>query len=158
MIFFFFAEMLKYRSKLNLITYIHVYVFYVNLLYILHMTWRVSLYMVIVKNFKNLYCYLLQYALASLLTWVEFYKIGCSNLKNLLVSYLLHTPFILFFILFFSSVQLLSCLQLFVTPWTAARQTSLSITSYWSLLKLMSIESVMPSNHLILCCPLLLLT
>ena len=59
--------------------------------------------MVIVKNFKNLYCYLLQYAFASLLTWVEFYKIGCSNLKNLLVSYLFHTPFILFFIFF--SVQ-----------------------------------------------------
>ena len=43
-----------------------------------------------------------------------------------------------------------------MTPWTTARQASLSITSSWSLLKLMSIESVMPSNHLILCCPLLL--
>ena len=43
------------------------------------------------------------------------------------------------------------------TPWTAARQVSLSIANSWSLLKLMSIESVMPSNHLILCCPLLLL-
>ena len=47
--------------------------------------------------------------------------------------------------------------QLFVTPWTVARQTSLSITNSWSLLKLISIESVMPSNHLILCHPLLLL-
>ena len=56
----------------------------------------------------------------------------------------------------FSSVQLLSRVRLFVTPWTAARQASLSITSSQSLLKLMSIESVMPSNHLILCCPLLL--
>ena len=56
----------------------------------------------------------------------------------------------------FSSVQLLSCVQLFVTPWTAARQASLSITSSQSLLKLMSIESVMPSNHLIFCHPLLL--
>ena len=56
-----------------------------------------------------------------------------------------------------SSVQLLSHVQLFVTPWTAARQASLSITSSWSLLKLMPIESVMPSNHLILCRPLLLL-
>ena len=44
-----------------------------------------------------------------------------------------------------------------MTPWTAARQVSLSITNSWSLLKLVSIESVMPSNHLILCCPLLLL-
>ena len=56
----------------------------------------------------------------------------------------------------FSSVQSLSCVRLFATPWTAARQASLSITNSRSLLKLMSIESVMPSNHLILCCPLLL--
>ena len=56
----------------------------------------------------------------------------------------------------FSSVQSLSCVQLFVAPQTAARQASLSITNSWSLLKLMSIESVMPSNHLILCSPLLL--
>ena len=56
-----------------------------------------------------------------------------------------------------SSVQPLSCVQLFATPWTAACQAFLSITNSWSLPKLMSIESVMPSNHLILCCPLLLL-
>ena len=56
----------------------------------------------------------------------------------------------------FSSVQSLSCVRLFATPWTAARQASLSITNSQSLLKLMSIESVMPSNHLILCRPLLL--
>ena len=56
-----------------------------------------------------------------------------------------------------SSVQLLSCVRLFGTPWTAARQASLSITSSRSLLKLMSIELVMPSNCLILCRPLLLL-
>ena len=56
-----------------------------------------------------------------------------------------------------SSVQSLSCVQLFVTLWTAACQASLSITNSWSLLKLMSIESVMPSNHLILCCLLLCL-
>ena len=56
----------------------------------------------------------------------------------------------------FSSVQSLSCVQLFVTPWTAARQASLSITNSRNLLKLMSIESVMPSNHLILCRQLLL--
>ena len=57
----------------------------------------------------------------------------------------------------FSSVQSLSHVRLFVTPWTAACQASLSITNSQSLLKLMSIESVMPSNHLILYCPLLLL-
>ena len=57
----------------------------------------------------------------------------------------------------FSSVQSLSRVQLFVTPWTAACQASLSITNSQSLLKLMSIELVMPSNHLILCRPRLLL-
>ena len=59
-------------------------------------------------------------------------------------------------LLVLSSVQSLSRVRLFVTPWTAARQASLSITNSRSLLKLMSIESVMPSNHLILCHPLLL--
>ena len=54
------------------------------------------------------------------------------------------------------SVQSLSRVRFFATPWTAALQASLSITNSWSLLKLMSIESVMPSNHLILCLPLFL--
>ena len=57
----------------------------------------------------------------------------------------------------FSSVQSLSHVQLFATPWITACQASLSITNFWSLLKLMSIELVMPSSHLILCRPLLLL-
>ena len=57
----------------------------------------------------------------------------------------------------FSAVQSLSRVQLFVTPWTTARQASLSITNSQSLLKLLSIESVMPANHLFLCHPLLLL-
>ena len=56
-----------------------------------------------------------------------------------------------------SSVQSLSCVRPFATPWTTARQASLSITNSWSSPKPMSIESVMPSNHLILCRPLLLL-
>ena len=55
----------------------------------------------------------------------------------------------------FNSVQSLSCVRLFATPWIAAHQASLSITNSWSSLKLMSIESVMPSSHLILCRPLL---
>ena len=55
---------------------------------------------------------------------------------------------------YISSVQSLSRVRLFATPWTAARQASLSITNSRSLFKLMSIESVMPSNHLICCCPL----
>ena len=59
--------------------------------------------------------------------------------------------------MFSQSVQSVSCVRLFATPWTAARQASLSITNSQGLLKLMFVESVMPSNHLILCCPLLLL-
>ena len=55
-------------------------------------------------------------------------------------------------------VQPLSHVHLFVTPWIAAQQTSLSLTISWNLLKLVSIETVMPSNHLILCCPLLRLS
>ena len=61
------------------------------------------------------------------------------------------------FIVIFSSVQSLSGVRLFATPWLAAHQASLSITNSRSLLELMSIESVMPSSHLILCRPLLLL-
>ena len=54
-------------------------------------------------------------------------------------------------------VQLISCVRFFVTPWTVAHQASLSFTTSQSLLKLMSIESMMPSNHFVLCCPLLIL-
>ena len=57
---------------------------------------------------------------------------------------------------YISSVQFLSCIGLFATPWTAARQASLSITNSQNLLKLMSIELAVPSNHLILCHPLFL--
>ena len=60
------------------------------------------------------------------------------------------------YILIVVIVQSLNRVQLFATPWTAACQASVSITLSWSLLKLMSVESVMPSNHLILCQPLLL--
>ena len=73
----------------------------------------------------------------------------------LLLLYHLKIPF--FGLQFSLVVQPLSHVQLFAIPWTAAHQASLSITSSRSLLKLMSIESVMPSNHLILCHPLLLL-
>ena len=57
----------------------------------------------------------------------------------------------------YSSVQLLSQVRLFPIPWPAARHASLSITNSWGLHKLLAVKSVMPSNHLILCCPLLLL-
>ena len=90
-----------------------------------------------------------------LLCFLEFskvvglgYKYGYVDLVFMLV---------LFGIYVYQSVQSLSHVQLFVTPWTTARQASLSITNSRSLPELMSIELVMPSNHLILCHPLLLL-
>ena len=96
-----------------------------------------------------------------LLLWLKTYL-----RKILLLSYLFIyrwcvffslAPFKTFSSLQFSSVQLLSCVQLFLMPRTTAHQASLAITNSWSLPKLMSIESVMPSNHLILCQSLLLL-
>ena len=78
-----------------------------------------------------------------------------------LCEFFFHTClFTLFFVpiyIFSQSVQSLSRVWLFATPWTAASQASLSITNSWSPPKPISIQSVMPSNHLILCCPLLLL-
>ena len=71
-------------------------------------------------------------------------------------GYTLLRTVLLFIVFSLSSIQSLSCVQLFVTPWTAAHQASLSITNSQSLLKHLSVESVMPSNHLILFCPLLL--
>ena len=74
----------------------------------------------------------------------------CSTICFFIILY------IYIYIYQFSSVQLLSCVRLFVIPWTAARQASMSISNSQSLLKLMSIKSLMPSNRLILCHPLLL--
>ena len=82
---------------------------------------------------------------------------GCPSLVKckVLLLYLINCVKLTF--IQFSSVQSLSRVQLFATPWITARQASLSITNSRSLLKLMPIESVMTSSHLILCCPLLLL-
>ena len=82
--------------------------------------------------------------------------------RYIILMLLIPTPccncfFDCFELLFLLSVQLLSSVRLFATPWTAARQMSLFTTNSRSLLKLMSIELVMPSNHFILCHPLLLL-
>ena len=87
----------------------------------------------------------------TVIPWNKF-SIGMFKFKNYLkcISYYKH-------IFQFSSVQLLSRVWLFATPWIAACQASLSITNSWSSLKLTSIESVIPSSHLILCRPLLLL-
>ena len=84
-------------------------------------------------------------------TWPALENVLCVLEKNV------SSAFIGWNIPYISSVQLLSHVRLFATRWTAASQASLSIANTQSLLKLMSIESVMPSNHLILCCPLLLL-
>ena len=82
-------------------------------------------------------------------------ELGVLPFSNLLVSQEL--LFLFFFFLCSSSVQSLSHVQLFAIPWTAARQAFLFFTISWSLLKVLSIESVILSNHLVLCRPLLLL-
>ena len=80
-----------------------------------------------------------------------------ASLKQPKFGIICYDAAVLSFISQFSAAQLLSPVWLFETPWIAARQASLSTTNSWSLLKLMCIESVMPSSHLILCHPLLLL-
>ena len=79
-------------------------------------------------------------------------RVACASLKSQILCFLAIYDYRL--VKLSSSVQLLSHIWLFVTPWTAACQASLSITNSWSLLTLTSIGSVMPFNHLILCCPL----
>ena len=104
-----------------------------------------------IKIFQNLnsFDFHLEVCILSLATSVIYLKltIFLTFYSKIVIDFLLIS---------FSSVKLLSHVQLFVTPCTAACQSSLSITNSQSLLKLMSIESVMPSNHLVLCCPLLL--
>ena len=90
-----------------------------------------------------------------LIRWVNLVKWHCSFLSLIFLMYKADATMITYQ---FSSGQLLSRVRLFVTPWTAARQASLFITNSSILLKLMSVESVMLSNHLILCHPLLLLS
>ena len=86
----------------------------------------------------------------------EVYNIICTT-KYPIYKLILYQIILSCLEIDFHSVQSLSCVGLFATPWTAASQASLSITNSQSLLKLMSIESVMPSSHLILCHPLILL-
>ena len=88
---------------------------------------------------------------------LESWKVIVENTPEGYLLYLETEGMELKFFFQSSLVHLLSSVQLFVTPWTAACQASLSIVNSWSLLKLMSIELMMPSNHLVLCCPLLLL-
>ena len=86
--------------------------------------------------------------------WPFTKEVSCASFAQ---SKATHTHTIKQHNIAFSSVQSLSCVPLFAIPWITAHQASLSITNSWSPPKLMSIESVMPSSHLILCCPLLLL-
>ena len=89
--------------------------------------------------------------------WTAASQSPLSIIKSQSLLKFMFSLFVLSLARVFSSVQSLSYVQLFATPWTAVLQASLSTTSSQNLLKLMSIELVMPSNHLILCCPLLLL-
>ena len=94
----------------------------------------------------------LDYCILGLQQWLCLSLIWYFPVVVLLISQL-KVKKVFFKTLQFSSLQSLSRVWLFATPWIAACQASLSITNSWSLLKLMSIESVMPSSHLILCCP-----
>ena len=80
----------------------------------------------------------------------------CSQIHLLNCTFRQQRFLLIYWFSWLLSVQLHSCVRLFVTPWTAAWQASMSITNSQSWLKLMSIELVMPSNYLILCCPLIL--
>ena len=95
------------------------------------------------------------FSIAKIVFLIYLYALKMTLLHEY-TSFYIFTKY--FFESWFSSVQSLSCVWLFVAPWTAACQASLSITNSWSLLKLMSIESVMSSNHLVLCHCLLLLS
>ena len=118
-----------------------------------------ALFMVLGECFNHWEWYLLYIChRCSLLSWVRFllWPLSKEFLPEVAVEFcqkIFSTS-----IEMIQSPQSLSCVQFFVTPWTAAHQASLSITNSWSLLKLMSTKLVMPSNHLILCHPLLLLT
>ena len=98
-------------------------------------------------------CVLFVYSLCVSLSYRQClrYTDGFESLTTDFPSRLFGYNFHNFNMLQFSSVQLLSCVRLFATPWIAARQAPLSITNSWSSLRLTSIESVMPSSHLILC-------
>ena len=112
------------------------------------------------KNWRNLSSAFSSWVSAPLQHMLLLFILQCSSLQvvvSVSVLSLLWVQRVDLRELQFSSVQLLSCVQLFATPWTAARQASLCITNSRSPPKPMSIESVMPSNHLILCRPLLLL-
>ena len=98
------------------------------------------------NHFHRKLCISKSLSILSCVVCIQFYR----NFLNFVLDYFVYS--------LFQSVQLLSHVQLFVTPWVVACQASLSITNSWSLPKPMSIESVMPSNHLILYHPLLLLS
>ena len=91
---------------------------------------------------------------SGLLLWQKYLDFGLYYISTLLCIHNILYKYLIYHITIFSSVQLL---RLFATPWIAAHQASLSITNSWSSLRLTSIKSVMPSSHLILCRPLLLL-
>ena len=101
------------------------------------------------------YIYTVEYCSTIKKNEIRLFAESCMDLEIIIVSEVSQKEKY-YMISFISSIQSLSHVQLFATPWTAACQASLFFTISWSLLKLMLIESVMPSNYLILCCPLLL--
>ena len=103
------------------------------------------------------YLYILDDNILSDTSFINISSSLCLLFSLFLTVYFAEQKFLILMTSNYVVVQSLSCVQLFATPWTAAQQVSLSFTVAQSLLKFISIESVMPSNHLILCFPLLLL-
>ena len=116
-----------------------------------------ALFITQIGSFMKIFCILDEWFFhCNLIVFMLFPKLAFKGEIVVPRSFVLLVLFLKYSVQF-SSVQWLSRVQLFATPWTAAHQASLSITNSWSLFKLMSIGSVMPSNHLILCHPLILL-
>ena len=127
-------------------------------IFLLSYNWQIQLYIFIVYMMfwhTNTIWATLLVCIELVILFLSFFTLmWCITLMIVYVELFLHPRDKSHFPLYqFSSVQSLSCVQLFVTPWTAAHQAYLSITNSQSLLKLISIESVMASNHLIFCIP-----
>ena len=143
----------------NTLFYIYIYkVQYTNNTYVTTYSMQVALLdLVCVKQYSKIHCLTLLNIQQTPILYLYFWHLFCHlELLFLVISSCVEGLSFLLYCSEFSSDQFISCVWLFATPWTAARQASLSITNSRRLLKLMSIESVMPSNHLILCHPLLL--
>ena len=137
-----------------------VFFLILNINIFLYLLYLVNFHLILLCCYGSLnYCYFFKELKSIIIHWAthkyvsKILEVDLFSVFNFCTIYCSWA----FLVAQFSSERSLSYVQFFVTPWTAAGQPSLSITDSWSLPKLMSIYLVMPSNHLILCCPVLLL-